>query len=215
LLRDFALSGRLSRYLNIKISQYQNLSNLPSNTFYNMNFSFKHTLLLSYILLAFFTSASAQPPVDNSPASVEEIATPVIMLTLGPDGSYQPVLKSVITKELVYNTVDVTPKAKAGGASVINFFKDNLKTLKNDKGEPVLTGLDRKVLTQLVIVQVTIDKSGKLINPRVVSSPDPKLNEVALRLLTLFGKDKLNDWSPAQRGGKVVHSHYNISIPLI
>jgi hypothetical protein len=185
-----------------------------------MNFSVKHTLLLPYTLFALLfsatlTTASAQQTVDIMPATVEEMATPVVMLSLGPAGSYQPVLKSVVKKELVYNTVDVTPKAKGGSAAVNNFFKDNLKTLKNGKGEPALTGIDKKMLMQPIIIQVTIDKTGKLINPKVLNSPDPKLSEIALQLLSMFGKDKLNDWSPAKRSGEVVHSHYNIAVTLI
>jgi Gram-negative bacterial TonB protein C-terminal len=171
-------------------------------------------LLLFICVIAQPIIAHAQA-VSAMPATTEEIATPSIIINVGPKGSYQPSLKSVVKQELVYDTVDNIPQAKGGNGAITAFFRSNIAKIKNNKGESPLAGISNKDLAGTILLQVTIDKNGQLINPKIVSSPNPKLSDVTLQLLSLLGKDPLNKWSPATRGGKAVNAHYNIAVKLM
>jgi len=56
-----------------------------------------------------------------------------------------------------------------------------------------------------VEIQFTIDKSGKVRNPRIISNVDPVLNEAALDVIYKFP-----DWIPAEQDGIKVNSMYTL-----
>ena len=94
---------------------------------------------------------------------------------------------------------EVFPEFKGGAGAMMKFICDNIKYPK-DAEESKTEGR--------VVVQLTIEKDGKVSEYKVVNKVAPSLDAEALRVAKLTS-DK---WNPAKNKGKNVRTNYTIPI---
>ena len=90
------------------------------------------------------------------------------------------------------------PEFPGGQQELMNFLMKNMKYPKEatDKG------------TQgRVIVQFVVDKDGSVVEPKVVKSVSPELDQEALRVVK-----KMPKWQPGKQNGEVVRVTYTIPV---
>jgi len=63
----------------------------------------------------------------------------------------------------------------------------------------------------IVIVQIIVEKDGSITNPKVISSVHPKLDEEALRAVSLLD----NTFTPGKQNGEAVRCFLQIPVPFI
>jgi len=101
---------------------------------------------------------------------------------------------------------DTTKQYLAGQAELTGYFAQNLRlreqeTEKNDA--------DKSGNTNTIKVELTIDKTGKAINPKIIT-PIDKENEKAI--IDLINKMPL--WKPVTKDGKAVDTKYTIPVKV-
>jgi TonB family protein len=99
----------------------------------------------------------------------------------------------------ICQTPEVFPEFKGGVSAMMKFICDNVKYPK-DAEESKTEGR--------VVVQLTIEKDGKVSGYKVVNKVSPSLDDEALRVAKLTS-DK---WIPAKNKGKAVRTNYTIPI---
>lgn len=100
--------------------------------------------------------------------------------------------------EMVYNVVEVMPEFPGGLSELLKFIEDNLQHSKVSNKQT-----DRA----RVIVQVVIDKSGYVTDPKIIQSTDPASNEEALRIAK-----QMPQWKPGKQNGIAVKVKYTFPV---
>ena len=98
----------------------------------------------------------------------------------------------------VFDVVEQMPWFPGGEQELMNFLMKNIKYPKEatDKG------------TQgRVVVQFIVDKDGSVVEPTVVKSVSPELDQEALRVVKMMPK-----WRPGKQNGEVVRVRYAIPV---
>jgi len=62
----------------------------------------------------------------------------------------------------------------------------------------------------IVVVQIIVEKDGRITNPKVVTPVHPKLDNEALKAIST-----LKCFIPAKHNGEVVRSYFNIPVPFL
>jgi protein TonB len=90
------------------------------------------------------------------------------------------------------------PAFPGGEQELMNFLMKNVKYPKEatDKGTE-----------GRVIVQFVVDKDGSVINPKVVKSVSPELDQEALRVVKMMPK-----WQPGKQNGEIVPVRFAIPV---
>ena len=58
-----------------------------------------------------------------------------------------------------------------------------------------------------MIVQFVVDKDGSVVEPKVVKSVSPELDQEALRVIKMMPK-----WQPGKQNGEIVRVKYHIPV---
>ena len=98
----------------------------------------------------------------------------------------------------VFDVVEQMPEFPGGQQELMNFLMKNVKYPKvaQDKG------------TQgRVILQFVVNKDGSVVEPTVVKSVSPELDQEALRVIKMMPK-----WQPGKQNGEVVRVKYTIPV---
>ena len=100
--------------------------------------------------------------------------------------------------EGTFDVVENMPAFPGGEQELMNFLMKNVKYPKEatDKGTE-----------GRVIVQFVVDKDGSVINPKVVKSVSPELDQEALRVVQMMPK-----WQPGKQNGEVVPVRFAIPV---
>lgn len=100
--------------------------------------------------------------------------------------------------EKVYDKVETMPEFPDGELGLRKFIAINVKYPKEAREN----GIEGKVYVQFVV-----DKTGKVVESKVVRSVDPILDAEAIRVINL-----LPDWKPAENNGEKVNVNFTIPI---
>ena len=98
----------------------------------------------------------------------------------------------------VFDVVEKMPEFPGGQQELMNFLMKNIKYPKEatDKG------------TQgRVVVQFVVNKDGSVVEPTVVKSVSPELDQEALRVVKMMPK-----WQPGKQNGEVVRVKYTVPV---
>ena len=100
--------------------------------------------------------------------------------------------------EGTFDVVENMPVFPGGEQELMNFLMKNVKYPKEatDKGTE-----------GRVIVQFVVDKDGSVINPKVVKSVSPELDQEALRVVKMMPK-----WQPGKQNGEIVPVRFAIPV---
>ena len=101
---------------------------------------------------------------------------------------------SVDTQEHPYAVVEEMPKYPGGIAAMMKYLADNVKYPKTEA-------------SGRVIVQFIVDKDGTIIEPKVVRSISPELDQAAINAIKGMPK-----WEAGKMHGKPVRVKYNIPV---
>lgn len=98
----------------------------------------------------------------------------------------------------IYNVIDQMPEYPGGMDKLLQFINDNMQYPTKAQTE----GIQGRV-----IVQFIVDEEGCIIEPNIVRSVEPSLNNEALRLIKM-----LPQWKPGTLGGKAVKVKYTVPV---
>ena len=101
-------------------------------------------------------------------------------------------------QDSVYSMVKQMPEYPGGMQGMFQFLKDNLKYPQEAKDK----GIQGRVL-----LQITVDATGKVTDPKVVRGVDPLLDAEAIRVVKLMPR-----WTPGVQDGKAVDVLYVLPI---
>lgn len=95
-----------------------------------------------------------------------------------------------------YFQLEVQPKPIKGMQDFYNYFGQNIKMPKRIKN-----------ITGKILIEFVIDKEGKIVEPKIVKSLDPELDQQAIAVLMRY-----ENWIPGQQRGQNIRCRY--SLPL-
>ena len=98
----------------------------------------------------------------------------------------------------IYNVVDQMPEFPGGMDKLLQFINDNMKYPTKAQTE----GIQGRV-----IVQFIVDEDGYIIEPNIIRSVEPSLDNEALRLIKM-----LPQWKPGTLKGKAVKVKYTVPV---
>lgn len=136
-----------------------------------------------------------QPPLLGNPAppkdSIKVKATTI--------GFVPPVIDAVVGEVAVQDTIDIAdvmPKFPGGNIELMNFINANLIF-------PQELTQEKKYGQARVIVEITIDKKGNIVQSKILRGVHPLLDKEALRVVQLMPK-----WKPGLINDQPVISRY-------
>ena len=144
---------------------------------------------------------TAEPATAEEQALGDSAAEKPLMVGVTVDGT--PAQDEVQAEESVvqgkvFDVVEQMPEFPGGQQELMNFLMKNIKYPKEatDKG------------TQgRVIVQFVVDKDGSVVEPKVVKSVSPELDQEALRVIKMMPK-----WQPGKQNGEIVRVKYVVPV---
>lgn len=98
----------------------------------------------------------------------------------------------------IFRYVDQSPEFPGGEAELNSFIKSNIKYPQIARE----LGIQGKVYVEFVV-----SKSGKVINIKVVRSPDNNLSQEAIRVVKL-----MPDWIPGKQNGHNVNAYFILPV---
>lgn len=98
----------------------------------------------------------------------------------------------------IYSVVDKMPKFPGGDPELLKYIKGSLKYPEKAKEDKI---------EGIVFVTFVISPKGKVLNPKVVGSVHPLLDDEALRLVKEMPK-----WEAGMNGEQAVSVQYNLPI---
>lgn len=90
------------------------------------------------------------------------------------------------------------PEFPGGEKALMNYLARKIKYPKQAR---------KKSITGRVVIQFTVNKKGKITDPRIVESVSPDLGSEALRVVK-----GMPDWKPGLQDGELVDVQYNLPI---
>ena len=106
--------------------------------------------------------------------------------------------KATQTKDKVYKVVDQMPEFPGGNQALMTYIGKEVK-YPNDA---VKAGIQGKVYVTFVV-----SKDGKVMNPKIIRSANPSLDNEALRVI-----GGMPTWIPGKQGGKNVDVEFTLPI---
>ena len=98
----------------------------------------------------------------------------------------------------IYNVIDQMPEFPGGIDKLLQFINDNMKYPTKAQTE----GIQGRVAVQFIV-----DENGYIIEPNIVRSVEPSLDNEALRLIKM-----LPQWKPGTLKGKAVKVKYTVPV---
>lgn len=98
----------------------------------------------------------------------------------------------------IYNVIDQMPEFPGGMDKLLQFINDNMKYPTKAQTE----GIQGRVAVQFIV-----DENGYIIEPNIVRSVEPSLDNEALRLIKM-----LPQWKPGTLKGKAVKVKYTVPV---
>ncbi|MBV4205456.1 energy transducer TonB [Bacteroides salyersiae] len=111
---------------------------------------------------------------------------------------YVPVQEEPVEENTVYEVVDNMPEFPGGMIALMDFIDNNIQY-------PVET--QKKGMQGRVVVQFIVDEDGCIIEPNIVRSVEPFLDEEALRIIKMLPK-----WKPGTLYGKPVKVKFTVPV---
>lgn len=111
---------------------------------------------------------------------------------------YVPVQEEPVEENTVYEVVDNMPEFPGGMIALMDFIENNIQY-------PVET--QKKGMQGRVVVQFIVDEDGCIIEPNIVRSVEPFLDEEALRIIKILPK-----WKPGTLYGKPVKVKFTVPV---
>ena len=103
-----------------------------------------------------------------------------------------------IEDEIVYTDVDISPSFKGGEKGLIKFIYSQLQFVRDENG---------KLVRGVVELTFVVRSDGLVKEVSVLQSDDPRLNEEAIRVVSL-----LPNWTPGVLEGKKVNTVRHIKV---
>jgi TonB family protein len=97
--------------------------------------------------------------------------------------------------------VQIQPVFSGGNDSLQAFLKRNIRYPQQAK-------INR--IQGRVYIGFMVDRNGKIVNPNILSSASPELDEEAMRVVKL-----MPDWTPGTAGGSAIDVQYILPIDFI
>lgn len=148
------------------------------------------------LVSVYFISCSKNDPVtDNTNESKEKVGV------VDESGNEVVVMADKLAKdpsETVFDAAEVMPEFPGGDLGLRKFIAINVKYPKEAREN----GIEGKVYVQFVV-----NKTGKVVESKIVRSVDPILDAEAIRVINL-----LPDWKPAENKGEKVSVHFTVPI---
>jgi TonB family protein len=144
---------------------------------------------------------TAEPATAAEQAQADSAAGKPMMVGVAVDGTPaqdEAQAEGSVVKGEVFDVVEKMPEFPGGQQELMNFLMKNIKYPKEatDKG------------TQgRVVVQFVVNKDGSVVEPTVVKSVSPELDQEALRVVKMMPK-----WQPGKQNGEVVRVKYTIPV---
>ena len=139
---------------------------------------------------------ASEPVVAPEPVS-EPVAAPVAV-SVPSEQPAEVVATAPADTTKTFEVVEQMPKFPGGDAELMKFFSENMKYPK-DAQEAKKQGR--------VVVTFVVDADGQVVEPSVVKSVYPSLDEEALRVIGLMPK-----WTPGMQKGKAVRVKYTVPV---
>lgn len=109
-----------------------------------------------------------------------------------------PVLENPSDENTVYYVVDNMPEFSGGMKALMGFIDNNIQYPAEAR---------KKGMQGRVVVQFIVDEDGCIIEPNIVRSVEPSLDEEALRIIKM-----LPTWKPGTLHGKAVKVKYAVPV---
>lgn len=144
---------------------------------------------------------TAEPATAAEQAQTDSAAEKPLMVGVTVDGTPaqdEAQAEGSVVQGDVFDVVEKMPEFPGGQQELMNFLMKNMKYPKEatDKG------------TQgRVVVQFVVNKDGSVVEPTVVKSVSPELDQEALRVVKMMPK-----WQPGKQNGEVVRVKYTIPV---
>jgi TonB family protein len=144
---------------------------------------------------------TAEPATAAEQAQADSAAEKPLMVGVAVDGTPaqdEAQAEGSVVQGDVFDVVEKMPEFPGGQQELMNFLMKNIKYPKEatDKG------------TQgRVVVQFVVNKDGSVVEPTVVKSVSPELDQEALRVVKMMPK-----WQPGKQNGEVVRVKYTIPV---
>ena len=144
---------------------------------------------------------TAEPATAEEQAQADSAAEKSLMGGVTVDGAPaqdEAQAEGSVVEGKVFDVVEQMPWFPGGEQELMNFLMKNIKYPKEatDKG------------TQgRVVVQFIVDKDGSVVEPTVVKSVSPELDQEALRVVKMMPK-----WHPGKQNGEVVRVKYFVPV---
>lgn len=144
---------------------------------------------------------TAEPATAAEQAQADSAAEKPLMVGVAVDGTPaqdEAQAEGSVVQGEVFDVVEKMPEFPGGQQELMNFLMKNMKYPKaaTDKG------------TQgRVVVQFVVNKDGSVVEPTVVKSVSPELDQEALRVVKMMPK-----WQPGKQNGEVVRVKYTIPV---
>ena len=144
---------------------------------------------------------TAEPATAEEQALGDSAAEKPLMVGVTVDGTPaqdEAQAEESVVQGKVFDVVEQMPAFPGGQQELMNFLMKNVKYPKEatDKG-----------IEGRVIVQFVVDKDGSVVEPKVVKSVSPELDQEALRVVK-----KMPKWQPGKQNGEVVRVKYHIPV---
>ena len=102
---------------------------------------------------------------------------------------------------VVYDMVAEAPQFPGGSKAMMQFIEDNLNYPQEAK--------DKKIEGR-VILQLVVDDTGQVTDPKIVRSIDPLLDAEAIRIVKAMPR-----WTPGKQDGKAVSVRYTLPVAFL
>lgn len=109
-----------------------------------------------------------------------------------------PVLENPSDENIVYHVVDNMPEFPGGMKALMSFIDNNIQYPAEAR---------KKGMQGRVVIQFIVDENGYIIEPNIVRSVEPSLDEEALRIIKTLPK-----WKPGTLQGKAVKVKYTVPV---
>jgi len=110
----------------------------------------------------------------------------------------QNTIKTSKTEDQIFNIVENMPEFPGGEMALRTFIADSIRY-------PIEA--QEKKIQGKVYISFVVNKTGKVINAKVVRGVDPSLDNEALRVV-----NSLPEWKPGRQHGKKVNVNYTVPI---
>lgn len=147
-------------------------------------------------LLLLFSNCGNKAKTE--PQATTEVKDTTAIVAPTPKEEVAPIAETTTPEETIFEVVEVMPEYPGGMSACLQYLTKNIKypTEAQDAGQQ-----------GRVIVQIIINKEGKVSNPKIVRSVSPALDNEAIRVIK-----SMPDWKPGKQRGVPVNVKYTLPV---